>query len=125
MQMLLVDTEAVIMHLINKAKASPAENLEYAYSRTSKEVSMRIHETFSERWTATLRIDEESERECIMGSVALRKNGCLKITGFFFRYRTPLLFEYVRDFCMKVGEGHDLSATQALLKEALPNLKLS
>lgn len=121
--MLLVDTNAVVMHLINQAKRRAIEDLDYQWSRAHREVSMRINENFSDRWTATITVDEEDEHKFPGGTVVLKKNGCPEIRGFFSRHRTPLLFEYARDFCMRVGERKELSATQELLKEALPNLK--
>lgn len=124
MNMLLVDTDAVVMYLINQAKKGAVQNLEYKHSKTKRSVSMRLDENFSEHWTATIIVDNETEYEFPCGAVDLKKNGCPKIRGFFSRRIAPLLFEYARDFCMAVSEGKDLPATQKLLKEALPNLKL-
>lgn len=125
MQMLLVDTNAVVMHLINQAKRVAVQDLEYKRSKTHRSVSMRLNENFSEHWTATISVDDESECKFPGGTVVLKKNGYPEIRGFFSYRRTPLLFEYARDFCLSVGTGENISATQQLLKEALPNLKLS
>lgn len=124
MQMLFIDTNAVIMHLINQAKKVAIQDLEYRCSKTQRSVSMRLNENFSEHWTATIIVDNESEYEFPAGAVVLKKNGYPEIRGFFSRQRTPFLFECTKDFCIAVGEGRDLSAIQQLLKEALPNLKL-
>lgn len=124
MQMLLVDTGAVVMHLINQAKKGAIQNLEYQCSKTQGSVSMRLNENFSEHWTATISVDNEVNFEFPCGSVTLKKDGHREITGFFSRHRTPLLFEYARDFCVRVGQREDLPATQQLLKQALPDLKL-
>lgn len=124
MQMLLVDTNAVVMHLINQVKRNSAEDLKYAYSKTYQEVSMRMSEGLSGYWTATITVDNEHEHEFPLGTIVLKKNGYPEIRGFFSRHCTPLLFEYAKDFCIRVNEKTDLSAIQALLKEALPNLKL-
>lgn len=120
--MLLVDTDAVVMHLINQVKKGAVKNLEYVYSKTYHEVS--IIQT-DEHWTAIIHVDKESKNEFPRGTVVLKKDGCPEIRGFFYRHRTPLLYEYARDFCMRVDERTKLPAIQELIKEALPGLKLS
>ncbi|MEK7083052.1 MAG: hypothetical protein AAB972_02680, partial [Patescibacteria group bacterium] len=124
MQMLFVDTNAVVMHLIEQAKKVPVKDLEYVHSKSCQSVSIRINESSNDHWVATISIDVESEYKFPNGTVVLKKNGYPEIKGLFSRHRTPLLFEYARDFCIRVGEGEEFSETKKLLKEALPDLRL-
>ncbi|MEK9195010.1 MAG: hypothetical protein AAB975_01430, partial [Patescibacteria group bacterium] len=84
-----------------------------------------INENLKDHWVATISVDVESECKFPIGTVVLEKNGYPEIRGFFSPQRTPLLFEYAKDFCIHVSGNEELSETKKLLKEALPHLKLS
>ena len=123
--MSLVDTDAVVMYLINQVQKGAIKDVQYEDSNQHRKVSMRINE----QWIAILSVENESQYKSPDGSVVLWKdeytrNGYTQIRGFFSHRRTPLLFEYVNDFCIRTYEGNYL-ATQELIKEALPDLKLS
>ena len=125
MQMLFVDTNAVVMHLIEQAKKVPVKDLEYVHSKSYQSVSIRINENLNDNWVATISVDVESECKFPIGTVVLEKNGYPEIRGFFSPQRTPLLFEYAKDFCIRVGAHEELSETKNLIKEALHNINLS
>ncbi|GEM_PF-5909842 len=119
MQMLLIDTEAVIRYLISQAKKNEIRIINHQSCKGHQKITMRLNEN----WEADLLVDHTLGNEFPGGFIGLKKDGCLWINGFFYRHRTSLLYEYARDFCKRVVDGSYLE-TENILKEALPGLQL-
>lgn len=126
MKMMLVDTEAVIMHLIKQVKSGSIKNFQYVAGETYDKVEIKFDQELNKGWVAILIVDHEYGSEVPpSGSIRLECHGSnqLYIDGFFYRDRTPLLYEYARDFCKLIGQGYN-TQTQSMLKAIVPDLEL-
>ena len=119
MRLMLVDTEAIVMHLIRRVAEGRIKISEYTCEKIYHKMVMELENG----WVATLIVDHVDQVDIPAAHISLRKQGLTDALGFLYKHRTPLMFEYAKDFCISIRDTYH-PAVRTVLKEALPDLNL-